>query len=75
MAESRSTAFKSCRKLPSAWRRNTAFCSYIDCEIRTFSNEEVKCPCQNRVMTSRSGPGVRIISRSHHARRSSISSA
>ena len=42
MAESRSTAFNSCRKLPSAWCRNTAFCSYIDCEIRTLWNEEVK---------------------------------
>ena len=75
MAESRSTAFRSCRKFPSAWRRNTAFCSYIDCEISTFWYEEVKCPCQNRVMTSRSGPRVRTIWRSHHARRSSISFA
>ena len=56
--------------MPSASRRNSAFCRNSDGGNRTFCSEDVKWLCQNSTMRSVSGWSVTSISSIHQLRSS-----
>ena len=61
MAASIVTASSSSRKLPNACLRSAMFWVYSGWATNIRLASVVKWPCQNRVITSRSGAGVRIM--------------